>query len=250
MVADNDFARITYTEAVAIVQKVPGPKPNPNPNPILKPNPEPNPKPKPKPNPDPDPTPNQVPGPKPGVAWEFPPKWGEELQTEHEKYLAESVYKKPVIVYNYPKGCKAFYMRLNDDNEVTTTATRTKPNADPKPDPDSKTNLSPDPDPDPDPKPGPNPNQTVGAMDVLFPRVGEMVGGSQREERLDVLLERMGELGLKEEDYSAYLDTRRFGSQPHSGFGVGFERLVLYATAMGNIRDVIPFPRSVGQMLH
>jgi len=170
VVADNDFARITYTEAVAIVQKVPGPKP--------------------------------------GVAWEFPPKWGEELQTEHEKYLAESVYKKPVIVYNYPKGCKAFYMRLNDDNE------------------------------------------TVGAMDVLFPRVGEMVGGSQREERLDVLLERMGELGLKEEDYSAYLDTRRFGSQPHSGFGVGFERLVLYATAMGNIRDVIPFPRSVGQMLH
>ena len=87
-------------------------------------------------------------------------------------------------------------------------------------------------------------------MDVLFPRVGEMVGGSQREERLDVLLARMQELGLKEEDYSAYLDTRRFGSHPHSGFGVGFERLVLYATAMGNIRDVIPFPRTVGQMLH
>ena len=108
MVADNDFARITYTEAVAIVQKVPGPKP--------------------------------------GVAWEFPPKWGEELQTEHEKYLAESVYKKPVIVYNYPKGCKAFYMRLNDDNEVTTTATRTDHNADPEPDPDSKTNPNPDPD--------------------------------------------------------------------------------------------------------
>ena len=150
----------------------------------------------------------KVAGPKPGTPWEFPPKWGEELQTEHEKYLAESVYKKPLIVYNYPKGCKAFYMRLNDDN------------------------------------------QTVGAMDVLFPRVGEMVGGSQREERLDVLLARMQELGLKEEDYSAYLDTRRFGSQPHSGFGVGFERLVLYATAMGNIRDVIPFPRTVGQMLH
>ena len=149
-----------------------------------------------------------MPGPRDGVAWEYPPKWGEELQTEHEKYLAEVVYKKPVIVYNYPKGCKAFYMRLNDDNE------------------------------------------TVGAMDVLFPRVGEMVGGSQREERLDVLLSRMQEMGLKEEDYSGYLDTRRFGSQPHSGFGVGFERLVLYATAMGNIRDVIPFPRTVGQMLH
>jgi len=170
VVANNAFGRITYTEAIKIVSTVPGPRE--------------------------------------GVAWEFPPKWGEELQTEHEKYLAETVFNKPVIVYNYPKGCKAFYMRLNDDNV------------------------------------------TVGAMDVLFPRVGEMVGGSQREERLDVLLKRMGEMGLKEEDYSAYLDTRRFGSQPHSGFGVGFERLVLYATAMGNIRDVIPFPRTVGQMLH
>jgi len=170
IVVENDFGRCTYTEAVEIVSKVPGPRE--------------------------------------GVLWEFPPKWGEELQTEHEKYLAEVVYKKPVIVYNYPKGCKAFYMRLNDDDA------------------------------------------TVGAMDVLFPRVGEMVGGSQREERLDVLLSRMAEMGLKEEDYSAYLDTRRFGSQPHSGFGVGFERLVLYATAMGNIRDVIPFPRTVGQMLH
>jgi len=169
-VANNEFGRVSYTEAVEIVSKVPGPKE--------------------------------------GVAWEYPPKWGEELQTEHEKYLAESVFKKPVIVYNYPKDCKAFYMRLNDDNK------------------------------------------TVGAMDVLFPRVGEMVGGSQREERLDVLLRRMGEMGLKEEDYAAYLDTRRFGSQPHSGFGVGFERLVLYATAMGNIRDVIPFPRTPGQMLH
>jgi len=169
-VVDHDFARCSYTEAVEIVKKVSGPRE--------------------------------------GVAWEYPPAWGEELQTEHEKYLAEVVYKKPVIVYNYPKGCKAFYMRLNDDNK------------------------------------------TVGAMDVLFPRVGEMVGGSQREERLDVLLARMSEMGLKEEDYSAYLDTRRFGSHPHSGFGVGFERLVLYATAMGNIRDVIPFPRTVGQMLH
>ena len=153
-------------------------------------------------------SPRHVPGPRDGVAWEYPPKWGEELQTEHEKYLAETVYKKPVIVYDYPKGCKAFYMRCNEDQE------------------------------------------TVAAMDVLFPRVGEMVGGSQREERLEVLLQRMEEMGLKEDDYSAYLDTRRFGSQPHSGFGVGFERLVLYATAMGNIRDVIPFPRTVGQMLH
>ena len=92
--------------------------------------------------------------------------------------------------------------------------------------------------------------QTVAAFDLLAPGVGELVGGSQREERLEVLLQRMEEMGLKEDDYSAYLDTRRFGSQPHSGFGVGFERLVLYATAMGNIRDVIPFPRTVGQMLH
>ena len=95
-----------------------------------------------------------------------------------------------------------------------------------------------------------NEDRDIAAMDVLFPRVGEMVGGSQREERLDVLLKRLHELNLKEEDYAAYLDTRRFGSHPHSGFGVGFERLVLYATAMGNIRDVIPFPRTVGQMLH
>jgi len=170
IVADNAFKRITYTEAVDLVSKVPGPKE--------------------------------------GVPWEYPPEWGKELQTEHEKYLAESVFQKPTIVYNYPKDCKAFYMRLNDDDK------------------------------------------TVGAMDVLFPRVGEMVGGSAREERLDVLLRRMGEMGLAEEDYSAYLDTRRFGSQPHAGFGVGFERLVLYATAMGNIRDVIPFPRTVGQMIN
>jgi len=170
MVASNDFVRISYTEAVEICAKVPGPKE--------------------------------------GVAWEYPPEWGEDLHTEHEKYLAGTVYKKPVIVYNYPKGCKAFYMRLNDDDK------------------------------------------TVAAMDVLFPRVGEMVGGSQREERLDVLLARMKELDLAEADYSAYLDTRRFGSHPHAGFGVGFERLVLYATSMGNIRDVIPFPRTYGQMLH
>ena len=128
------------------------------------------------------------------------------------RYLAETVYEKPVIVYNYPKGCKAFYMRCNDGCE-----------------------------------PG---KETVAAMDVLFPKVGEMVGGSQREERLDVLLERMKEMGLNQADYEAYLDLRRFGTQKHAGFGVGFERLVLYATAMGNIRDVIPFPRTYGQMQH
>ena len=144
--------------------------------------------------------------------FEYPTTWGLELQTEHERFLAEEVYKKPVIVYNYPKGCKAFYMRCNDGCE-----------------------------------PG---RETVAAMDVLFPKVGEMVGGSQREERLDVLLERMKEMGLNQADYEAYLDLRRFGTQKHAGFGVGFERLVLYATAMGNIRDVIPFPRTYGQMQH
>lgn len=141
-----------------------------------------------------------------GVKWEYPVEWGEELQTEHERYLAETHFKKPLIVYNYPKKCKAFYMRLNDDDK------------------------------------------TVAAMDVLFPRLGEMVGGSQREERLDVLLKRMGELGLEAEGYEAYLDLRRFGTQKHAGFGVGFERLVTYATGMTNIRDVIPFPRAPGTM--
>ena len=145
-----------------------------------------------------------MPGPRDGVAWEYPPKWGEELQTEHEKYLAEVVFKKPVIVYNYPKGCKAFYMRLNEDNA------------------------------------------TVGAMDVLFPRVGEMVGGSQREERLDVLLDKMGALGLEPADYWWYLDLRRYGSVPHAGYGLGFERLVCYVTGVANIRDAIPFPRYPG----
>uniref|UniRef100_A0A7S4C2F7 asparagine--tRNA ligase n=1 Tax=Chrysotila carterae TaxID=13221 RepID=A0A7S4C2F7_CHRCT len=140
------------------------------------------------------------------VKWEFPPEWGKELQTEHERYLAETYCKKPLIVYNYPKDCKAFYMRLNDDNK------------------------------------------TVAAMDVLFPRLGEMVGGSQREERLDVLLRRMEEMGLEKEGYEAYLDLRRFGTQKHAGFGVGFERLVTYTTGMTNIRDVIPFPRAPGTM--
>ena len=145
--------------------------------------------------------------------WEFPEvEFGTDLSTEHERWLAEKKFQTATFVYNYPKSIKAFYMRDNDGCE-----------------------------------PG---RETVAAMDLLVPGIGELIGGSQREERLDVLLRRMGEMGLKEEDYTAYLDTRRFGSQPHSGFGVGFERLVLYATAMGNIRDVIPFPRTVGQMLH
>ena len=139
-------------------------------------------------------------------AWEHAPEWGEELHTEHERYLAESVFHKPVIVYNYPKACKAFYMRLNDGE--------------------------------------PPDRQTVAAMDVLFPRLGEMVGGSQREERLDVLLARMQEAGLPVDEYQAYVDLRRFGTQKHAGFGVGFERLVSYATGMTNIRDVIPYPRA------
>ena len=145
-----------------------------------------------------------MPGPRDGVAWEYPPKWGEELQTEHEKYLAETVYKKPVIVYDYPKGCKAFYMRSNDDGK------------------------------------------TVAAMDVLFPKVGEMVGGSQREERLDVLTAKMDKLGLAQEDYWWYLDLRKYGSVPHAGYGLGFDRLVCYVAAIENIRDSIPFPRYPG----
>ena len=136
-----------------------------------------------------------------GHEFVFPVSWGIDLATEHERWLAESHFKKPVIVYNYPKDIKAFYMRLNDDNK------------------------------------------TVAAMDVLVPRVGELIGGSQREERLDVLERRMKESGLDPEDYSWYLDLRRFGTVTHSGFGLGFERLILLCTGMDNIRDVIPYPR-------
>jgi len=132
------------------------------------------------------------------------PKWGAELATEHEKYLAATVFKKPLIVTDYPKGIKAFYMRMNDDEK------------------------------------------TVAAMDVLVPGIGEIIGGSQREERLDRLENRMKELKLDLAPYSWYLDLRRFGSVPHSGFGLGFERLVLYCTGLDNIRDAIPFPRFVG----
>lgn len=141
-----------------------------------------------------------------GEKFEFPPVWENGLQTEHERFLCEKHFKKPCIVFDYPKAIKAFYMRANPDGK------------------------------------------TVAAMDVLLPQVGEIAGGSQREERLDVLEERMKELGMPIEEYSWYLDLRRYGSTPHSGFGIGFERLILYATGMENIRDVIPFPRTPGHV--
>lgn len=158
-VMNSDFARITYTEAVELLEKS-------------------------------------------GKQFEYPVKWGSDLQTEHERYLTEELLKKPVFVYNYPKEIKAFYMRLNDDN------------------------------------------RTVAATDLLVPGVGEIIGGSQREERYDVLVQRIAELGLKKEDYWWYLDLRRFGTNPHAGFGLGFERAIMYITGMQNIRDVIPFPRT------
>jgi asparaginyl-tRNA synthetase len=136
--------------------------------------------------------------------FEFPPEWGKDLQSEHERYLTEAYFRKPVIVTDYPRTIKPFYMRLNDDG------------------------------------------QTVRAMDILVPQVGEIIGGSQREERLDVLEERMKELGLNPENYWWYLDLRRFGTVPHSGFGLGLERCLQFVTGMGNIRDVIPFPRTPG----
>ena len=136
--------------------------------------------------------------------FEYPVDWGSDLQTEHERYLTEEVFKRPVFVTDYPKEIKAFYMRLNDDGK------------------------------------------TVAAMDVLVPGIGEIIGGSQREERYDVLVDRMRELGLKEEDYSWYLDLRKYGTNKHAGFGLGFERAVMYVTGMNNIRDVLPFPRTVG----
>jgi asparaginyl-tRNA synthetase len=134
--------------------------------------------------------------------FEFPVEWGVDLQSEHERYLAEELFKKPVIVTNYPKTIKAFYMRLDDSNK------------------------------------------TVSAMDILAPKIGEIIGGSQREERLDVLIQRMQEQGMNPDDLWWYLDLRRYGSVPHAGFGLGFERLVQFMTGMTNIRDVIPFPRT------
>lgn len=160
-IVNSDFARITYTEAVDILQKS-------------------------------------------GKKFEYPVEWGLELQTEHERYLTEEVFKKPMFVINYPKDCKAFYMRLNDDGK------------------------------------------TVAAMDMLVPGVGEIIGGSQREERYDVLVKRINELGLDEDAYDWYLDLRRYGGVFHSGYGLGFDRILMYLTGMSNIRDVQMFPRTPG----
>jgi len=139
---------------------------------------------------------------KSGKKFEYAPEYGIDLQTEHERFLAEEHFKKPVIVYNYPKEIKAFYMRLNDDGK------------------------------------------TVAAMDVLVPRIGELIGGSQREERYDVLTKRIQELGMNVKDYEWYLDSRKFGTVPHAGFGLGFERMMMLVTGISNIRDVLPFPRT------
>lgn len=140
---------------------------------------------------------------KSGKAFEYPVEWGIDLQTEHERYLTEEIFKKPVFVTDYPKDIKAFYMRMNADNK------------------------------------------TVAAMDLLVPGIGEIIGGSQREERLDILEARMDELGLAKEDYWWYLDLRKYGGTRHAGYGLGFERAVMYLTGMSNIRDVLPYPRTV-----
>ena len=135
--------------------------------------------------------------------FDYKVEWGVDLQTEHERYITEEVFKKPVFIIDYPKDIKAFYMRINQDNK------------------------------------------TVAAMDLLVPGIGEIIGGSQREERYDLLIKRMQELNLDQEDYWWYLDLRRFGSVVHSGYGLGFERFIMYLTGMSNIRDVIPYPRTV-----
>lgn len=158
-IINNEFARITYTEAIQLLEKS-------------------------------------------GKTFEYPVEWGLDMQSEHERYLAEEYFQKPTIVTDYPAKIKAFYMRLNDDAK------------------------------------------TVAAMDVLAPKIGEIIGGSQREERLDVLERRLQEVGLDPAPYWWYLDLRRYGTVPHAGFGLGFERLVQFMTGMGNIRDVIPFPRA------
>jgi asparaginyl-tRNA synthetase len=136
-----------------------------------------------------------------GNTFEFPVSWGIDLQTEHERFLVEKHFKKPVIVTDYPMAIKAFYMKQNDDGK------------------------------------------TVRGMDVLFPKIGEIIGGSQREENLEKLLSRIRELNIPDKDMWWYIETRKFGTAPHSGFGLGFERLLLFVTGMTNIRDVIPFPR-------
>ena len=137
-----------------------------------------------------------------GVEWEYPVSWGTDLQSEHERYLVEKHFQKPVILTDYPKDIKAFYMKQNEDGK------------------------------------------TVRAMDVLFPKIGEIIGGSERESSLQKLEARIDELGMSRKGLEWYLDTRRYGSAPHSGFGLGFERLLLFVTGMSNIRDVIPFPRT------
>ncbi len=138
------------------------------------------------------------------VEFKYPVQWGADLQTEHERYLTEQVFKKPIFVVDYPKDIKSFYMRLNDDGK------------------------------------------TVAAMDLLVPGVGEIIGGSQREERIDVLLDRMKECNLKEEDYWWYVNLRKYGGTKHSGYGLGFERIIMYLTGVSNIRDILPYPRTVG----
>ena len=158
-IVNSDFARITYTEAVDILQKS-------------------------------------------GEKFEYPVEWGIDLQTEHERYITEKVFKKPVFVTDYPRDIKAFYMRLNDDGK------------------------------------------TVAACDLLVPGVGEIIGGSQREERYDVLKARIEEMGMTEEDYWWYMELRKYGGVVHSGYGLGFERIIMYMTGMSNIRDVLPFPRT------
>ena len=158
-IVDSDFVRLTYTEAIDILQRS-------------------------------------------GRDFEFPVHWGGDLQAEHERFLTEEEFKRPVILTDYPAAIKAFYMRLNDDRK------------------------------------------TVAAMDVLVPKVGEIIGGSQREERYDVLVERMRAQGLDLDQYWWYLDLRRYGTVPHAGFGLGLERVVQFITGMSNIRDVIPFPRT------
>ena len=159
--AESEYKKVTYTEAVELLQKS-------------------------------------------GADFKYPVAWGIDLQTEHERYLTEQIFKCPVFVIDYPKEIKAFYMRLNDDGK------------------------------------------TVAAMDLLVPGVGEIIGGSQREERMDVLIARMAECGLAEEDYWWYLNLRRFGGTKHAGYGLGFERIIMYLTGVSNIRDVIPYPRTVG----
>jgi asparaginyl-tRNA synthetase len=160
-VLDREFARITYTEAIDLLDKS-------------------------------------------GRSFEFPVSWGTDLQSEHERYLCEEVFQRPVVVTGYPKTIKPFYMRVNEDG------------------------------------------RTVANMDILFPSIGELVGGSQREERFETLAARLEELGLNRADYEWYLDLRRYGTVPHAGFGVGFERLIQFVTGMPNIREVIPFPRTPG----